>query len=158
MQKYFFLATILPPLVLAWAPPTHPAPSKLLKALEFAEKAWRFPNGDEIHPDFVALNTSQDLEDRRHPWTAVEMADQSLSCMEDGEQYYFVTGEEEDNEHTYFDRIGGDTLCWMGVSETLVASTKKLTDHLTSHPGHEEFDEDCKEHYYDGADILCWAI
>ena len=40
-----------------------------------------------------------------------------------------------------------------------MAATKRLTDHLTSHPGHAEFDEDCEDFYYDDSgDALCWVI
>lgn len=145
MQSMLLVFTSLVASALAWAPPTHPAPGQLPKALEFAEKAWKFPKPSEIHPDaVVALQTVEHLE-RRFPWSPVGAQDQSLYSME-GE-------EEEDCEHHFFDRIGGDVLCWteyMGLAETL-KHAKKVTDQLsTTHSGHEVFnEEECDEPFYD---------
>ncbi|CAB9519650.1 expressed unknown protein [Seminavis robusta] len=224
-------------LLMAWAPATHPAPSKLPKALEFAEKAWRFPKNS---PDETAPFAQTVSHDRTFPWSptaTVNDEDQSLSSMEGGEEeqfyfdghtsvslrwptrqafldslhkpafhmtvdnvvqeqeqeeeedceehYYDDTGdvlcwatmgaamassaqpepvmmeeEEEECEHTYFDRIGGDELCWATFLD--VAQTVDIAKQLTSHPGNgrEHMDEeDCEETCYDDTgDLLCWAI
>lgn len=227
-----FLAILCSPalvaVVQAWAPAAHPDPTKLPKALEFAEKAWKFPNAKELH--YPLAIPSKEEQDRRHPWSsagepAANVKDQSLSCMEDGDQYYFdghtsvslkwptraafagtlpkttdihlavadntrlvgddeedcddfyyddsgdvlcwvaaaTTGtvleinnnEEEECEHTYFDRIGGEELCWLSFADVPVAAHKEMTQH----PGHPEMEEDCEHPYYDDTgDILCWAI
>lgn len=232
-------------MVQGWAPAQHLDPTKLPKALEFAEKAWKFPNSmDPQGPKVVGVQHDHEDLQRRYPWSSVTPAqnskDLSLACMEDGDNFYFdgqfatslnwptrsaflaslpkPTAElhlsvneekkekedcdnyyyddsggllcwatietakasmaleqqqqqnavgttmadhgEEECEHTYFDRIGGDSLCWafLGVAETLAASVS--TKHLTTHPGHQKFDEDdCEEHYYDDmGDIMCWVV
>ena len=112
--------------------------------MDFAEKAWRFPKSADVQSDdTIAIRSDERFKNRRLPWTSDKEND------------------EEDCEHTFFDRIGGDVLCWANLmnSPETIAATKKLTEHLTSHPGHEEFDEDCEDIYYDETgDALCWVI
>lgn len=146
MRPVFLLCCLAT--AVAWAPPTHPTPSKLPKALEFAEKAWRFPKQGQIHAeDAVALRTKKELENRIFPWSQQDDEDEE-GC---------------DESRTFFDRVGGDgdVLCWAYLmdAEEHSHATRRLTDHLTSHPGHEEFDEDCEDVYYDDSgDALCWVI
>ena len=63
--------------------------------------------------------------------------------------------EEEECEYTYFDRIGGEELCWLSFAQTAAAAHKEMTQH----PGHPVVDDDCENTYYDDTgDLLCWAI
>ena len=140
----FFLLLCFLSATFGWAPRSHPSPGKLPKAMDSAEKALRFQGGPgKTHAeDTTAFRTDECLRNRKLPWIA-------------------EAEEEEDCEHTFFDRIGGDFLCWAYLMDRAddLKLTQRLTDHLTSHPGHEEFDEDCEEVYYDDTgDALCWVI
>ena len=220
------LAALFLPAILAWAPAMHPDPTKLPKALEFAKKAWHFPNVETLQYP-ISPQQSGD-QNRRRPWSLQEKpevkesedfyfdgltpvslrwptrqaflvslpksnahiapqgeANVSTDNESDCNDFYYddsgdvlcwatsmastrATGDEKTNlqvEETeecaygYFDRIGGEELCWLSFLDNgqTVANHKTMTQH----PGLPRTveDEDCDHMYYDDTgNAMCWAF
>ena len=65
---------------LGWAPPSHPSPSKLPKAMEFAEKAWRFPRSEDTESHGTIALPAGGAENRRFPWSNTAEGDDEEDC------------------------------------------------------------------------------
>lgn len=148
MAALWLLLTCLIPVALiqAWAPVAQPDPTKLPKALEFAERAWKFPQAEELQYPQTLQRPVQDT--RTHPWSKgvkIDERDQSLSCMEDGDQYYF-------------DGHMSQLLRWRTRQAFLASQPKRSLQFTVETKGLADEEEDCADFYYDETgDALCWA-
>ena len=223
-STHSLLAVLFLPATQAWAPAMRPDPTKLPKALEFAEKAWQFPKVEKLH--YPISPQQPEDENRRRPWSLQEKpaanevdqfyfdglapvslrwptrqaflaslpkpnlqgnVDASTDNKADCDDFYYDDSgdvlcwatsmtstrarvdqatkiyvrveETKECEYGYFDRIGGEELCWL----SFVDNGQTVANHktMTQHPGlsKEVEDEECENVYYDDTgNAMCWAF